>query len=42
MDVQKGFVRILDEAEIENIKTDLLWYVPHVPVLNPNKPDKVR
>ena len=42
VDVQKGFVRILDEAEIENTKTDLQWYVPHLPVLNPNKPDKVR
>ena len=42
VDVQKGFVRILNEAELENIKTDLQWYVPHHPVLNPNKPDKVR
>ena len=42
VDVQKGFVRILDEAEDENTKTDLEWYVPHLPVLNPNKPDKVR
>ena len=42
VDVQKGFVRILDEAELENTKTDLQWYVPHLPVLNPNKPDKMR
>ena len=42
VDVQKGFVRILDEEELENTKTDLQWYVPHLPVLNPNKPDKVR
>ena len=42
VDVQKGFVRILNEAEIENTKSDLQWYVPHLPVLNPNKPDKVR
>ena len=41
-DVQKGLVRILDEAEFESTKTDLQWYVPHLPVLNPNKPDKVR
>ena len=41
-DVQKGFVRILDEAEIENTKTDLQWYVPHLPVLNPNKPNEVK
>ena len=42
VDVQKGFVRILDEAELENTKRDLQWYVSHLPVLNPNKPDKVR
>ena len=42
VDVQKGFVRILEEEELENTKTDLQWYVPHLPVLNPNKPDKVR
>ena len=35
-------MRILDEADIENTKADLQWYVPHLPVLNPNKPDKVR
>ena len=33
---------LLDEAELENTKTDLQWYVPHLPVLNSNKPDKVR
>ena len=42
VDVQKGFVRVLDEAELENTKSDLQWYLPHIPVLNPNKPDKVR
>ena len=42
MDVRKGFVRVLDETELDNTKTDLQWYVPHLPVLNPNKTDKVR
>ena len=42
MDVEKGFVRILDEVEVESTKTDLQWYVRHHPALNPNKPDKVR
>ena len=42
VDVQKGFVRILDETDLENTKSDLQWYVPHLSVLNPNKPDKVR
>ena len=35
-------MRILYEAVIENTKSDLQWYVPHFPVLNPNQPDKVR
>ena len=39
VDVQKKLVRILDEAELENTKTDLQWYVPHLRVLNPNKRD---
>ena len=42
VDVQKGFVRSLDEAELENTKSDLQWYVPHLHMLNSNKPDKVR
>ena len=42
VDLQKGFVRILDEEELENTKSELQWYVQHLPVLNPNKPDKVR
>ena len=42
VDVQKGFVRIRDEAELENTITDLQWCVPHLSVLNPNKRDKVR
>ena len=42
VDVQKAFVRNRDEAELENTKSDLQWYVPHLPVLNSNKPDKVR
>ena len=37
-DVRKGFVRILDAEELENTKTDLQWYVPHLP----NKQYKVR
>ena len=35
--VQKGFVRILDRAELEDTKSDLQWYVPRLLVLNPNK-----
>ena len=42
VDVLKGFVRILDEEQLENTKSDIQWYVPHLPLLNPNKSDKVR
>ena len=42
VDVKKGFVRFLDKRELENTKTDFQRYVPHLLVLNPNKPDKVR
>ena len=42
MDVKKGVVRILHGIELENIETDPQWYVPHLLVLNPSKPDKVR
>ena len=35
-------MRVLDEAELENTRSDLQWYVPHLHVLNTNKPDKVR
>ena len=41
MDVKKRFVRVLDKTELENTKTDLRWYVPKLPVLNPNRSDKV-
>ena len=35
-------MRILNQAELEITETDIQWYVPHVRVLNPNEPDKVR
>ena len=42
VDVRKGFVRILDETDLENTRKDLKWFVPHLSVLNPKKTDKVR
>ena len=40
-DVEKGFVKTLDESEVKgNFGKE--WYLPHHPVLNPNKPGKVR
>ena len=40
-DVEKGFVKILDESEMKGT-FGKEWYLPHHPVLNPNKPGKVR
>ena len=40
--VEKWFVRILYEVELENTKTDLQWYIPPYRVLNTNKSDNVR
>ena len=40
-DVEKGFVKILDESEVKGT-FGKEWYLPHHPVLNPNKPGKVR
>ena len=40
-DVEKGFVKILDKPQVKgNLGKE--WYLPHHPVLNPNKPGKVR
>ena len=40
-DVEKGFVKILDESKVKGIFSKE-WYFPHHPVLIPNKPCKVR
>ena len=40
-DVEKGFVKILDKSNVKgNFGKE--WYLPHHPVLNPNKSGKVR
>ena len=40
-DVEKGFVKILGKSEVKGT-FGKEWYLPHHPVLNPNKPVKVR
>ena len=41
-DLNKGYViEVPDAHKIEN-RSDKEWYLPHHPVLNPNKPGKVR
>ena len=36
----KGYCEQVPESELN--KPDRVWYIPHHPVFNPNKPDKVR
>ena len=36
-DVEKGFVRILNQEELEATKLERQWYVPHHPVKTPKK-----
>ena len=40
-DVEKGFVKILGKSEVKGT-FGKEWYLPHHPVLNPNKPGKIR
>ena len=39
-DVEKGFVKVLNVSEVKST-FGKEWYLPHHPVLNPNKPGKV-
>ena len=41
-DVSAGHVRKVDQAELNETKDKLQWYLPHHPVINPQKPEKVR
>ena len=41
-DLKKGYVSILSTIELAATANQPVWYVPHHPVLNPHKPDKVR
>ena len=42
IDADKSFIRKLDTEELRRTKDLQQWYLPHHPVLNPHKPDKVR
>ena len=41
-DKDSGYIRILEPAELQNTRNDPQWCLPHHPVINPNKPGKVR
>ena len=38
-DVNAGFGKV-DQAELNETKDKLQWYLPHHPVINPHKPEK--
>ena len=40
--MKKAYVSILSKDELSATEKGPVWYVPHHPVLNPHKPDKVR
>ena len=40
--INAGYVRKVDQAELNETKDKLKWYLPHHPVINPHKPEKVR
>ena len=40
-DVQKGYVKKLNEAELQS-ESKKTWYLPHRFVINPKKPDRLR
>ena len=42
VDLQNGYVRKLEERELAAMKNGRQWYVPHHPVINPHRPEKVR
>ena len=41
-DLSKGYISLLSSSDLAATINQQLWYVPHHPVLNPHKPDKVR
>ena len=41
-DVKAGYVRRVEQVELNKTKDRLQWDLPHHPVINPHKPEKVR
>ena len=42
VDLENEHVRRLEDEELSSSGSDPQWYVPHHPVINPKKPEKVR
>ena len=41
-DKDSGYIRIIKPTELQETKNEPQWYLPHHPVINPNKHGKVR
>ena len=41
-DAKASFVRKVEQVEQNETRDKLQWYLPHHPVINPQKPEKVR
>ena len=42
VDLKNGYVRQLEESELDETKGEKQWRVPHHAIINPHKPEKVR
>ena len=40
-DVSAGYVWKVDQTKLNETKDKLQWYLPHLPDINPHKPEKV-
>ena len=41
-DKDSGYTQIIEPTQLQETKNEPQWYLPHHPVINPNKPGKVR
>ena len=41
-DVKAGYVRKVQQVELNETRDNLQWSLPHHPVINPHKPEKIR
>ena len=41
-DLELGYIRRISQKELDDTSSKRQWYLPHHPVLNPNKPGKIR
>ena len=39
-EVRAGYVRRVEQVELNETRDKLQWYLPHHPVINPHQPEK--